>query len=375
MSNSTFKPLFESFQLPSGVELKNRLVMAPMTNFASHTDGSVSDEEVAYYIRRSGGVGMVITACAYVNAGGKGFSGEFGSDKDEMLPSLRRLASAIKDEGALAVLQIFHGGRQCPPELLPDGQPVSASAVPTEQRGVTVVPRALEDAEIRGIIRDFGESTRRAIEAGFDGVEIHGANGYLIQQFFSPYSNRRDDSWGGSLDKRLAFPLAIVEEVKRAVKEHARGSFIGGYRFSPEEAETPGITMAETFRLIDELADQGLDYLHVSLQEFWSMARRGAEERPRIDLIRERVGGRVPLIGVGSLFKAEDALKARESGIPLIALGRPLLIEPDWVQKAAEGRVSDIETELDPTAQERLVLPDALWRAMIYSRGWFPVKS
>lgn len=375
MTHPAFQPLFETFRLPSGATLKNRLVMAPMTNFASHEDGSVSDEEVNYYIRRSGGAGMVITACAYVQAGGKGFPGEFGSDRDELVPSLKRLASAIQGQGALAVLQIFHGGRQCPPALLPDGQPVSASAVPAEQRGGTVVPRQLEDAEIEGIIRDFGESTRRAIEAGFDGVEIHGANGYLIQQFFSPHTNRREDRWGGSLENRLAFPLAIVEEVKRTIKEHARRPFVLGYRFSPEEPETPGITMAETFRLIDELADRGLDYLHVSLQEFWSLARRGAPERPRIDLIRERVGDKVPLIGVGSLYKAEDALKARTSGIPLIALGRPLIIDPDWVQKVAEGRESEIETELDPEAQERLAVPDALWQAAVHSPGWFPVKK
>lgn len=375
MSNPAFQPLFESYQLPSGVTLKNRLVMAPMTNFASHEDGSVSDEEVAYYIRRSGGVGMVITACAYVNAEGKGFPGEFGSDRDELLPSLKRLAAAIKEQGALAVLQIFHGGRECPPDLLPDRQPVSASAVPKEQPGGTVVPRALEDAEIEGIIRDFGESVRRAIEAGFDGVEIHGANGYLIQQFYSPHTNRRDDRWGGRLEKRLAFPLAVVDEAKRVIKEHAKGSFVLGYRFSPEEPETPGITMAETFRLVDELSAKGLDYLHVSLQDFWSVARRGADERPRIDLIRERVGDKVPLIGVGSLYKAEDALKAQQSGIPLVALGRPLIIEPDWVQKVAEGREVEIATELDPAAQERLVVPDALWQAIMHSKGWVPVKS
>lgn len=370
-----FQPLFETYRLPSGISLKNRLVMAPMTNFSSHPDGSVTDEELAYYARRSGGVGLVITACAYVNAGGKGFPGEFGSDRDELLPSLKRLAATIKEQGAVAVLQIFHGGRQCPPDLLPDRQPVSASAVEAAQPGGTP-SRELSDAEIEGIVRDFGESTRRAIEAGFDGVEIHGANGYLVQQFFSPHTNRRNDRWGGTLEKRMAFPLAVVEAVQQAVKEHAKSPFIVGYRFSPEEPETPGITMAETFSLVDVLAEKGLDYLHVSLQEFWSMPRRGTEEeRPRIKLIQERVGDKVPVIGVGSLYKAEDALKALDSGIPLVALGRPLLIDPDWVQKLAAGRENEIETELDPNGQERLVLPDPLWGAIIHSSGWVPVRK
>ena len=122
----------------------------------------------------------------------------------------------------------------------------------------------MTESEIQEIIRAFGESTRRAIEAGYDGIEIHGANGYLVQQFFSPHSNRRDDQWGGSVENRMKFPLAIVDEVQRVVAEHAKGPFIVGYRFSPEEPETPGITMADTLDLVDALADKNLDYLHVS---------------------------------------------------------------------------------------------------------------
>ncbi|GGF97000.1 putative NADH-dependent flavin oxidoreductase YqiG [Paenibacillus albidus] len=379
MSKQDYSSLLETFRFANGTALKNRVVMAPMTNFASNPDGTVSDAELAYYTRRSGGAGMVITACVYVTAGGKGFQGEFGADKDELIPSLRQLAEAIKAQGAKAILQIFHGGRQCPPELLPDGQTVSASAVPAElpNGGRGPVPRALDEAEITAIIADFGSATRRAIEAGFDGVEIHGANGYLLQQFFSPHSNIREDRWGGSLEKRLTFPLAVVEEVNRAVKEHAAPSFLVGYRFSPEEPETPGITMAETLALIDALSSGGrLDYLHVSLQEFWSLPRRGTEDtRPRIEQIVDRVAGRLPVIGVGSLYSAEDALKALDSGVDLIALGRPLLIDPDWVQKVAEDRAAEIDTELDPAAQERLVIPDYLWGALTHTPGWVPIKA
>ncbi|MBM7653328.1 2,4-dienoyl-CoA reductase-like NADH-dependent reductase (Old Yellow Enzyme family) [Neobacillus cucumis] len=265
--NSKYAPLFESFTFPSGVQVKNRIVLAPMTNFSSNPDGTVTDAEVKYYARRSGGVGMVVTACTYVTANGKGFQGEFGGDRDEFIPSLQQLASGIKEQGAKAVLQIFHGGRQCPPELVPNKEVVSASAVPAEGGGKPV-PKELTDQEIEAIIHDFGQTTRRAIEAGYDGVEIHGANGYLIQQFFSPHSNRREDRWGGNIEKRLTFPLSVVDEVKKVVAEHAEGPFIIGYRFSPEEPETPGITMADTFVLIDALLEKKLDYLHVSLQDF-----------------------------------------------------------------------------------------------------------
>ncbi len=370
--NKKYVPLFDSFPFPNGISLKNRLVMAPMTNFSSNEDGTVSDAEVKYYARRSKGVSMVVTACTYVTRDGKGFQGEFGADTDEMIPSLRKLASAIKGEGAKAVLQIFHGGRECPPDLVPNGEIVSASDVQSE-RNSAKAPRALSDVEIEAIISAFGDTTRRAIEAGFDGVEIHGANGYLIQQFFSPHSNRRDDKWGGTLEKRMAFPLAIIDEVKRVTAGHAKDPFIIGYRFSPEEPETPGITMADTLQLIDSLADKKLDYLHVSLNDFWSKPRRGVEDdRTRMEIIHERVGSKVPVIGVGSLYSPEDVIKAFQTGVPLLALGRELIIDPDWVEKVQTGREDDIETKLDLGAQTRLVVPDPLWQAIVNTPGWFP---
>ncbi|WP_413299529.1 NADH-dependent flavin oxidoreductase [Bacillus sp. 1P10SD] len=370
--NSKYAALFESFTFRSKVSLKNRIVMAPMTNFSSNPDGTVTDAEVNYYARRSAGVGMVITACTYVTANGKGFHGEFGGNRDELIPSLRQLASGIKDQGAKAILQIFHGGRQVPPELVPNGDVVSASAVASEGAGKPV-PRELTDQEVESIIKDFGETTRRAIEAGYDGVEIHGANGYLIQQFFSPHSNRREDRWGGSLEKRLTFPLAVVDEVKRVAAEHASGPFVIGYRFSPEEAETPGITMADTLVLIDALAKKDLGYLHVSLQDFWSKPRRGVDDtRSRIEIIQERVGDQVPVIGVGSIYTVDDAIQAIQTGVPLIALGREIIIDPDWVQKVAEGREDEIITKIDKEKQQELVIPDPLWQAIIHSPGWFP---
>lgn len=366
-----YNPLFQPFTFTNGIQLKNRLVMAPMTNFSSNQDGTVSDEEADYYARRSKGVSMVVTACTYVTPNGKGFKGEFAADSDEMIPSLEKLATAIKNEGSKAILQIFHGGRECPADLV-NGDVVSASAVPSE-RSLSITPRELAEEEIESIIRAFGETTRRAIEAGYDGVEIHGANGYLIQQFFSPHSNRRDDRWGGSVEKRLLFPLAIVDEVKKAAVQYAKSPFIIGYRFSPEEPETPGITMADTLKLIDALADKNLDYLHVSQTDFNAAPKRGVNDsRSRLEIIQERVGEKIPVIGVGSIYEADDAVEAFKTGVPLLALGRELIIDPDWVEKVESGRESEIETKLDKTAQERLVVPDPLWQAIIHTPGWFP---
>lgn len=370
-----YKKLFEGLKLKDGIELKNRVVMAPMTNYSSNEDGTVSDEEVSYYVRRSNGAGLVVTACTYVSANGKGFPGEFAGDSDEMTPSLRRLAEAIQGQGAKAVLQIFHGGRSCPPELVPGGDVVSASAVASEEQP-SLLPRSLSDSEVEAIVRDFGETTRRAIEAGYDGVELHGANGYLIQQFFSPHSNRREDRWGGSVDQRMAFPLAVVQEVKRVVSEYAKAPFLVGYRFSPEESTTPGISMDDTLKLVDKLADQGLDYLHVSLMDYKSKPRMGADEsRTRLEWIVDTVRDRVPVIGVGSVHTPDEAVEVLQTGAALVALGRELIIEPDWVSKVAEGRESEIMTTLCRNDQERLVVPDQLWHYIMIRTGWFPVEA
>lgn len=377
--NKSYNPLFEPLLFNKGVKLKNRLIMAPMTNWSSNPDGTVSDEELEYYDHRTKGVSMVITACANVTPNGKGFSGEVAVDRDEMITSLSKLAKVIKDNGAKAVLQIYHGGRLCPPELVPNGDIVSASAVPAEftSRGADLelakTPRALENFEIEDIIRAFGEATHRAIRAGFDGVEIHGANRYLIHQFFSPHSNRRTDKWGGTLEKRMSFPLAVLDEVLKTVDLYAKRPFLVGYRFSPEERETPGFTMKDTLMLVDSLLDRQLDYLHVSLLNFWSKPRRGVNQSlSRIEWILKRVNNRVPVIGVGLIRTPDEALKAYKTSVSAVAMGRELIIEPDWVEKLANGRESEIQTTLTINDRERLVITKPLWKMMLSRPGWFP---
>ncbi|WP_433616626.1 NADH-dependent flavin oxidoreductase [Paenibacillus cellulositrophicus] len=372
--NPKYQPIMEPYRFKNGVEVKNRVVLAPMTISYSRQDGTISDDVIAYYESRSNGVGMAVTGSAIVTSSGKVFGGEIAADHDDRIPSLQILAAAMKKRGAKAILQIFHGGREALPEAVSNGEIVSASAIAKE--GQSVIPRALEEQEILEIIRAFGASTRRAIEAGFDGVEIHGANRFLIQQFFSPYTNRRDDRWGGNLDKRMAFPLAVVDEVNRAVAEHAKRPFLVGYRFSPEEEMTPGITMADTLKLVDALANKNLDYLHVSLMDFWSKPRRGVEDnRSRMEMIDELAGQRVPVIGVGSIRTPDEALRALQSGVPLIALGRELIIDPDWVEKVTQGREDEIRTEITLHDQEKLGIADPLWHKIVHTPGWFPIAG
>ncbi len=372
--NARYEELFQPFTFAwSGIEIKNRIFMSPMTTWSGNDDGTVSDGEISYYRRRSSGVGTVITACAYVIPQGKGFAGQIGAHDDDMVPSLKRIADTIHEGGARAILQIYHGGRMSPPAVLRDGQPVSASAVPAAY-GEAPVPREMTDDEIVRTIEAFGQATRRAIESGYDGVEIHGANTYLIQQFFSPHANRRSDRWGCSLEKRMAFPLAVTDEVLRVAGKCAGRPFAVGYRLSPEEAENPGITMEDTLVLADALAAKKLDYLHISTMDFWGGSMRDStDRRPRALLVHERVGSLVRVIGVGSIHTPDDAMRVFQTGITLVALGRELLMEPDWVRMVQEGREGAIRTILDRNSQKDLVIPDGMWQAMIARKGWLPI--
>ncbi|MDP4096177.1 NADH-dependent flavin oxidoreductase [Paenibacillus sp. P96] len=372
--------LFQSFTLPaSGIQLKNRVVMAPMTNSASHENGDVSDDELAYYRERSGGVGAVITAVANVTEDGIGFDGEVGVYDDRHIEGLTRLADTIHAEGAKAILQVFHAGRLAPLHLLKGGSPISASAIAhTDMEGKDLpVPREMTTEDIQRVIQAFGEATRRAIKAGFDGIEIHGANRYLIQQFFSPYTNRREDQWGGSLEKRIAFPLAVVAEVKRAVKEHAQRPFIIGYRISPEEHYEPGITIEDSLYLVDRIADESIDYIHLSTMNFFEGSIRDQNDT-RLPTVRvhEKVGDRVAVIGVGSIHTPEEAARALDTGVPLIALGRQLLVEPHWVEKVQGGREGEIRQAISRQAgRETLVMPAPLWNMVTNAPGWVPVED
>ncbi|RDW20182.1 NADH-dependent flavin oxidoreductase [Oceanobacillus arenosus] len=372
---SKYQSLFQDFTFKSGVHVRNRLMMAPMTTFSADDNDYVSQEELQYYGERSNGVGTIITACAYVSKNGKGFDGQMGIDHDDTTQGLSKLADVIHEGGAKGVVQLYHGGRLAVPRLTPNGETVSASAVaPLGDRGfysIQQTPRALTTEEIYEVITDFGQATRRAIEAGFDGVELHGATGYLLQQFVSPHSNLRTDEF----QDRNLFALKIIEEVKDVIHEHATKPFLIGYRFSPEEPETPGITMKETFALIDELIQADLDYLHIATTNAWAKARRGiVSEKSRTELITEYVNGRLPVIGVGSIQTPDDAALVLEKGkTDFAAIGRAIVVDPYWVEKVKNNEEETINRHLTESDQQKAVIPTPLWKLILEVEGWFPV--
>lgn len=360
---STKYQFMKPYQFANGAKLQNRIVMAPVTTESSFFDGTVTDDEVRFYRLRSG-VGMIITEVANIDDDGKGFEGELSVADDRFIPGLRKLANAIHEKGSKAVLQIFDAGRKTTHAILRGHQPHSASAV-APHRNPDEVPHALTETEIDKIIKDFGEATRRAIEAGFDGVEIHGANTYLIQQFFSPHSNRRTDKWGGDVYERMAFPKAVIKEVRRVVDDRAPKDFIVGYRFSPEELSKPGITMADTLKLVDMLSDQPLDYLHSSMGNHarTSMLDKDDHE-PLNQKILKTIAGRKPLIEVGNIQTPQDAESVLKDGAALAAMGRELIREPNWVEKVAAGDEKYIRYALSPVDMDLLGIPGGLQREL-----------
>ena len=367
--NPKYATLFQTYTLNNGVTIKNRLVVAPMTHFGSQADGLISDQERTFLSNRAGDMGMFITAATLVQKDGKAFHGQPEATGEHCLDSLKETAQILQQQGAKAILQIHHGGSKAMDDLLDGLDKISASASEAEHA------REATAKEVEALIASYAQAADLALRAGFDGVEIHGANTYLIQQFYSAQSNRRNDQWGGSLENRMRFPLAVIDAVIAVREKHQRDDFIIGYRFSPEEPGDDGLTMTETGALIDALVQKPLQYLHVSLWEFDKKIRRGGDTaQTRMQFIHERINGKLPLIGVGNLFTADQILAAYETGwAEFIALGKTVMINPHIATQIREGREDEIETQLNPTRADHYGLPDTLWGfASSGTQSWLP---
>ena len=367
--NPKYAPLFQTYTLNNGVTIKNRLVVAPMTHFGSQADGLISDQERTFLSNRAGDMGLFITAATLVQKDGKAFHGQPEATGEHCLDSLKETAQILQQQGAKAILQIHHGGSKAIDDLLDGLDKISASANEAEHA------REATAKEVEALIASYAQAADLALRAGFDGVEIHGANTYLIQQFYSAQSNRRNDQWGGSLENRMRFPLAVIDAVVAVREKHQRDDFIIGYRFSPEEPGDDGLTMTETGALIDALVQKPLQYLHVSLWEFDKKIRRGGDTaQTRMQFIHDRINGKLPLIGVGNLFTADQILAAYETGwAEFIALGKTVMINPHIATQIREGREDEIETQLDPMRADHYGLPDTLWGfASSGTQSWLP---
>lgn len=361
------KKLLDEMKLSSGVTLKNRVFVSPMTIQSAFYDGGVTEDMIEYYSHRSGDAGAVVVESAFVEVNGKGFPGALGIDKDDKIIGLTKLANAIKEKGSKVFIQLYHAGRMAWPAYNGGAEPIAPSPV-AALRPNAPTPREMTEEQIENMIKLFADGARRAIKAGFDGVEIHGANTFIVQQFFSPHSNRREDKWGGSRDNRAKFPLEVLRAIKQVVVEENVKQFAIGYRFSPEELEIPGIRFEDTMFLLNKLAEEGLDYVHFSMGVY-TRSSIVDTDNPE-ELITQYLARRslklaeIPVVGVGSILQKADEEEAFKLGYDILAVGKGYLIEPKWVEAVTNGKV--IPDFVDKHLREELVLPMPLWDFISY---------
>lgn len=339
--SSAFTPL----TFKRGPSMKNRFMLAPLTNSQSHDDGTLSDAEFHWLkMRAEGGFGLTMTCAAHVQAVGQGFPGQLGIFGEEHVDGLTRLATALREAGSLSSVQLHHAGMRSPAVLV-GTTPVCPSV--NEEFGA----RALNSDEVEQLIEDFIAAAERADRAGFDGVELHGAHGYILCQFLSSETNRREDQFGGSLENRSRPLLTIIE----GIRDRCRADFQLGLRLSPERF---GIDLAEMRELAAELMRGGdLDYLDMSL---WDAFKEPVEEAYKgkrlIDHFADidRHGVRLGVAGkVKTTQAVEDSLQA---GADFVLLGRAAILHHDFPRRS----------ETDP-AFEPIGLP--VTRAHLASEG------
>jgi len=366
-----------------GREIANRFVIAPLTTDASLEDGTAPDNELEFVRRRAAsGFGATISSAAYVAPDGRSWQG-IGAAHDRHLPSLQRLAEAMRAAGGLAILQIYDGGRIAKPELIGEEVMRAPSAVASLRPGART-PRAMTSDEVESLIGSFRQAASLARQAGFDGVEVHGANHYAVHQFFSPRANHRDDHWGGTLAKRMNFPLAVAEAVRDALGP----KLIAGFRVTPFEAEADGYKLEDSKQLCDELAKLNLDYISVSLDDY-RLSRPAGETRvyhgpvEKVDTPTENpitafarvIAGRCAVLASGGIKTCADAEGAIKLGADLIAVGRAVVVDPEWLAKVRSGREASIVAGLPKDELEiagTLSIPPRMVEYLLSRPGWIP---
>jgi 2,4-dienoyl-CoA reductase-like NADH-dependent reductase (Old Yellow Enzyme family) len=355
MVQPAMNDLYEPLVFRTGLTAKNRLVLAPMTNKQSNDDGSLGEDERRWLLSRAkAGYGIIETCASHVAKDGQGWQGELGIFDDSLLPGLTTLASELRAHGAVSIVQIFHGGLRADAALIGE-QPFSAS----EGQGA----RAATKEDIARVTQQFVDAADRAKRAGFDGVELHGAHGYLFGQFLSTLDNQRTDEWGGTLENRAR----LLRDVTRAVRERVGPSFTVGVRISPEDfGQARGIDLDESLQLARWLAEDGIDFLHVSLWRAQLNTRKRPDEHA-LRLFRAALPDDVRLLTAGSVWTRGEADELLALGADGIALGRSAVVNRDWPTLARDHAWVPVRP---PVTVEHLVANDLSPTFAAYMGNW-----
>ena len=309
-----------------GITLRNRIVMPPMQSGRASFQGEVTDRLINFYVRRSSAVGLPIVEHAYVSALGKIGPKQLGIYDDCLIGGFEKLADAIHAVGAPAIVQISHAGAVATKKVIGE-KPVGPS-----DRDKS---RMLEKEELYQLAEDYAAATDRAVKAGFDGVQLHGAHGYLLNQFFTPLLNKRTDEFGGSLENRMHFPLMVVEKVRK----HLGKDRLLLYRVGSDDLAPMGTHIEDAIAFALRLQEATVDILDVSGGMCGSEPRQLANVNgyfiPQAHAVKQAV--KVPVIGVGGIKEPVFADQLVADGkVDLVAVGRALLHDNEWAQKAIQ---------------------------------------
>ncbi len=308
-----------------GITLRNRIVMPPMQSGRASFEGEVTGKLVNFYVRRSEALGLPIVEHSYISPMGKIGPKQLGIYSDSLVPGLEKLACGIHSVGAPAVIQISHAGCAGNKKVL------GATPVGPCTREKT---RMLEKSELQEIAVDYALAAERAVKAGFDGVELHGAHGYLLCQFISPLINKREDEYGGSFENRMRFPLMVVERVRKSI-----GDRLLLYRLGSDDLAEKGTQIQDAVEFAKRLEQAGVDVLDVSGGMCGSEPKQLRNLQgyfvPQAQQVKRAV--KAPVIGVGGITDAEFAHRlVCEGKVDLVAVGRALWHDNEWAQKAAK---------------------------------------
>ncbi len=312
----------------TGHTVKNRSVLAAMTNKQSFKNGNISNTELKWLLRRAeGGFGIITTAAIHVSKSGQGWDGEIGLFSDNNINGLKNLTSQIKNHDGLIFAQLFHGGLRSP-QRLTGMKPLSSSINKTDcsNDGYSF---AASESDIKEIIQDFSQASMRAVKSGFDGIEIHCAHGYLLSQFLGSNTNRRTDKWGGSLKARSRLIIEIIKAIKKVVPR----VFIIGIRISPEIKEM-GIDLMEMISFIKKIRKFKLDFIHISCWDVYSTSNIYTDKDYTLtEWFTKSIKNLPPVISTGNIWSTNDAVNILKQGASLFGVAKAAIPYPDLPEK------------------------------------------
>lgn len=340
-----------------GKTMPNRFMLAPMTNTQSHNDGTLSEEEYHWLtMRAKGGFGLTMTCASHVQANGKGFPGQLGIFSDKHIEGHTRLAAKIKSHGSLAVVQLHHAGMRSPKDLI-EGQPVSASSMKKHNA------RELSLKEVKQLKNDFVSAALRAQRSGYDGVEVHGAHGYILSQFLSADINSRTDKYGGNLDNRARLLFEIADGIR-----HVCGSnFLLGVRLSPERF---GMKLDEIKTICKQFIDENqIDFLDLSLWDCFKLPEeKDFQDKTLLEHFTNLDYRNIKLTVAGNIRTGNDVQKILNANVDFVSIGRVAILHHDFPKLVIAN--PDFEPVATPVSEQYLHKEGLSDKFVTYMKRW-----